>query len=181
MTEANINAPVPITPDLVPENVAALFNWSARQLVDRGEISFNQLGELLGIWHDDETRTYAVSDNKTYPVDGTREELIYLVNIDQDQQLIGYGEIRHPAKHHDPYFREKPFVGYTRTEREFRKRGFGRRRILEMGQFTMHAFGLPLYSSKLIRPKAKRLWQGLAEDELATAFVEGEHTRFVLN
>lgn len=130
------------------------------------------------IYHQSGDRTFAAKQTKTYDTNGDTEELVYLIDLDSNGKEEGHGEIRMNVSNDDPYFKNKPFVGYTATEDGFRRQGLGTRRLLIMNTFTQILYDLPLHSDTLITDDARRLWERLVAEGKAIKYQEGKNERF---
>lgn len=128
--------------------------------------------------HQSGDRTFAARQIKTYDTNGETEELVYILDLDNEENEKGHAELRMNISNNDPYFKNKPFVGYTETEDDFRKQGLGARRLLIMNVFAKILYVLPLHSDTLISAEASSLWKRLVEEGKATTYLEGEHERF---
>src|ERR1035437_1913726 len=70
---------------------------------------------------------FIVGCNKKY-LNGTQEYSSFLLDLNQNEELTGRSEIRYRKEHlGNPYFKDKPFVGWTKTEFDFQRQGLGRR------------------------------------------------------
>lgn len=89
---------------------------------------------------------FVAHQTKIYNPDSA-ERLVYLVEMSKSR-YIGHGEIRFNPNSEEPFFKDKPFVGFTNTEEAFRRRGIGTRRLEIMNGLTNILFNLPLHSSQ---------------------------------
>lgn len=148
---------------LQPEDVKGIDGFSLLAVVTSGQ--------------DDVTR-YVGQEGKTYTgTDGAEETLVHMIEFTKTDRQLGHGEIR-LGHSEDEFFKDKPFVGFTRTEEDFQCRGYGRKRLFVMNHLTHMLFGLPLHSSTLIAPPAESLWKRLAKEDLVETYREGAHVRY---
>ncbi len=120
--------------------------------------------------------TYFATQDKEYDT-GSIEKLIYLFEKNYEWEKIWHGEIRlcihnNNEKIFQNFFKDKPFVGFTQTEEDFFKKGYGILRLIHMNQLVTKEFGLKLYSSELPAPWAKRNREKLVEYGLAKQFLD---------
>jgi hypothetical protein len=124
---------------------------------------------------------YVGSERKIYDTDGTDETLVNIIEVTVgSNKVLGHGEIR-LGHSEEPFFKDKPFVGFTRTNPEFLRQGLGMRRVFAMNHLTRLLFDLPLNSSTLLSEDAARLWQRLCTDNLAESYLEGDRKRYAFS
>jgi hypothetical protein len=139
-------------------------------------------GPAKAIKHADGGQTYLASYEKDYGgASGGVEESTYLIDVDEAGDYCGYGEIRHSVSSDSEYFKDKPFVGYTRTEKGKGKKGLGLRRMAMMNAVSHMMYGQPLYSDTIQSEQAQRLWEALVKQGDAVKFKEGDHDRYVFS
>lgn len=120
--------------------------------------------------------TYFATQDKQYE-DGYTEKLIYLFEQNDQGIKIWHGEIRLCLDYDDEkifqnFFKDKPFEGFTNTEENFLKKGYGLLRWIHMNYLVNKIFALKLYSSDLLAPWAKRNREKLVEYGLATETID---------
>jgi len=162
----------------IPNQVMEWFEGRSSLLIDPRNYLQGNFSAFYVINHQSGDRTFAARQTKTYDTNGDTEELVYLIDVDSDGIEEGHGEIRMNISNDDPYFKNKPFVGYTETEGGFRRQGLGTRRLLMMNTFTQMLYDLPLHSDTLIADDARRLWERLAVEGKAIKYPEGQNERF---
>ncbi len=136
--------------------------------------------KLLKHVHQNGDISYFAEQNKTYSK-GNAERLTYIVDtrdINGEQVMTGYLEIRFSLTSENAYFKGKPFVGFTRTVEGFTGEGLGRRRLLTANSYVLSVYGAPLNSDTLISDVAERVWERLVADGLAESYQEGPYTRY---
>lgn len=118
--------------------------------------------EFYIIKHDNGDLTYVAEQQKKYPDDGDEvddyEKDTYFFET-KGGNKIGHGELRYNISSKDEFFIGKPFVGFTDTEKDYRRTGLGKRRIIEMNAYSQMRYKLSLHSSTTITPEAKKLWE----------------------
>ena len=164
----------------LPEAVWEFFVGRHRQFTPPGGVDTSRLGEFQRVFLENGDIAYLASEEKQY--DGSKEskEQCTYVYEARDGEKVGHGEIRWNDTSKDPFFVDKPFVGMTRTEEDFRREGLGLRRIKLMNAIAQMRYGKPLYSSTLMTREAKSVWGKLQEQGIAERFMEGDHERFVM-
>lgn len=124
--------------------------------------------------------TYFATQDKKYDDDSV-EKIIYLFEKDKRGVKIWHAEIRLCVYHNDPevfqtFFKDKPFVGFTKTENDFLKKWYGVLRSIHMNQLVNEEFDLKLYSSDVMCQwsGSKRNRQKLVEYGLAKKFLDND-------
>lgn len=166
-----------ISTELIPTDVANYFSFRSRKLTDAPPLPIADFDDLMIFNFGDAGNVYAAAHTKSYRTD-TVERLVYLADTDATGNLQGSGEVRLTVTDQSDYFRDKPFVGFTRTRRGYRELGLGMRRLHVMNAVTNNLFNLPLYSDTSVAPKAQRLWHRLVEQGVAEEYMEGQGRRF---
>lgn len=134
---------------------------------------------------DDTTTSYAASHIKDY--NGYPESDTHIVDLNGKGELVGWGYVRRDVDPVSLNQTGEPFVGYTYTETDFIRQGYGKRRLLAMNMASMAVHGLPLHSARSKpQPKAERLWKTLVAEGLAIAYdaddnsYDPHRTRYVM-
>ena len=168
----------------VPHNIMTFFEGKSSQFIRPALYVHLNFELFFCITHSNTEKTYGTKQKKSYEMftlhsDGLKnvEDLIYVADARSDKQ-IGHGEIRF-SDNKRKYFKKKPFVGYTKTEVEYRCQGYGLRRLHMMTVLSQAFWQLPLNSDTNIQEKAKRRWEYLSLTGLATKYKEGKNDRFV--
>jgi hypothetical protein len=154
-----------VTPSSIPEGVGEYFRASSAVLTLDGEIPLQQFDHLLRI--DGMGATTYLGEHEKLLAVGDTERTTYLVDLTSDTD----------------YFKDKPFVGYTRTYSDqlagdFSHRGYGRRRLHALNLAAQTLYNLPLHSDTVRSAPATRLWENLVADSLAEMYMQGQHTRY---
>ncbi|MBW3013676.1 hypothetical protein KY335_00370, partial [Candidatus Woesearchaeota archaeon] len=98
------------------------------------------------------------------------EELVY-VYVVNDDIVVGNGELRYSLEPEMDFFKNKPFVGFTETEEEFRERGLAIRRLVLMNALSQIFFGFPLNSNeRSMHPGGMAAWRHLAREGKARRY-----------
>ncbi|MCA9478238.1 MAG: hypothetical protein KC535_03775, partial [Nanoarchaeota archaeon] len=155
------------------------FESYSRRLVDPFFDSYRpkQFSQLYCININPQEQVFIAEQTKTDMDTNITEDLIYLVEM-LDDTKIGHGEIRYRFESEKPYFLNKPFVGFTKTDDGFTEKGYGTRRLHIMNALTQAHYHLPLYSSTLMADQARTIWEKLTFKEKAKRFLEEKLERF---
>jgi hypothetical protein len=167
-----------ITLEQIPPLVIGHFEKQAGDFVAPEDYQPGNFSELFRLDLDQGGLIYGATLVKNYPFpeDVETESLMYIADTDEQGEVYGYGEVRYNTTSQDPYFKDKPFVGFTETEENHRKQGFGMRRLIIMNTLAQKFFGHPLHSDAAInQAKAKPLWERLVEQGLAYEYIEDDN------
>ncbi len=160
-----------ITRDQIPQTVLEHFEGMSSRFISREKYQEGNFNAYYRIVHSDIQGfiTYIADQDKTYdykkpPV---LEKNVYFYEV-LDGNKVGHGELRYQpeAKEKDEYFKDKPFVGFTRTENDFLQKGFAKRRLLAMGAYSEMQWHLPLYAGDQNKT-ADKVWKSLVNENLA--------------
>lgn len=162
----------------IPTKVMDWFEGRSAMFIHPGDYKTGNFIAFYVIHHHLGDITYAARQTKTYDANGDTEDLVHVISLDSNGNEEEHAEIRNNISNTDPYFREKPFVGYTTTEEGFRNKGLGSRRLFIMNALSKMLYGFPLHSDTLISEEAKRLWERLVEQGKAIKYKEGERGRY---
>ncbi len=138
--------------------------------------NFESLFEVDNI---DGSKSYIAEQTKTYDTNKDTEKLTYIFDLHGDI-VSGHSELRYNISNKSKYFKNKPFIGFNDTEREFQRKGLGWRRMRLMNAFAQMRYGAPLYSDTLMSEQAEGLWQKLVKEGKAKKIKEGKVHRYVL-
>lgn len=168
----------------IPEEAVKLFESYGRKYISPEEYKAGNFEKLYTIGHDNGDITYVAEQTKILGKENYEQEKNAYFFESREGKEIGHGELRYNDVSEDKYFKNKPFVGYSATEKEYRRMGLGKRRIFEMNAYSQMRYQLPLYSGTVITPEVKRIWEALVKEGKAEKFREktGRTTRvrFVL-
>lgn len=111
-----------------------------------------------------------------------RSTYIYDTTINSGD-AVGFGEMRLGISDTSAYFKDKPFVGYTKTfhrenGEDYRRHGYGMRRLYALNLAARTLYNLSLHSDTNRSDAATRLWQKLVDNRRAEQYKEGQHKRF---
>jgi len=120
---------------------------------------------------------YLAEQDKTYDNTNETERLTFIVDT-RDSVETGYIEIRFNLASKSKYFKNKPFVGVTRTYEDFENEGLGTRRLRVANAYVVAVYGLPLCSDSLMTEGARAVWDKLVASHEAEKFKEGTHDRY---
>ena len=169
----------PISPDLVPTVVAGVLYDKSVLYVRSCGAQPEDFDVLMSAKHTNGVTSYVAQQQKTY-ANGQTEQVFHVVDAFNDEDYIGYGEIRFAVTDISDYFKDKPFIGMIWTESEYRGQRLGNlfQRLLLMKSVTETQLGLPLYSDTLISRSALRVAHRLVRAGLAEEVYESGLLRF---
>lgn len=121
---------------------------------------------------------YIARTVKEYGGEAGTEESTFVVDV-KEGGIAGRGEVRYHLTNNEDYFKDKPFVGFTETEKEHRRAGLAERRLRLMNALSQQKYGKPIHSDTVITEEARRLWEKLVDEGKARMYKEGRHDRFV--
>ncbi len=168
---------VEVTYEDLPQNVKIHFENQSSKFILPEAYKIGNFSKLCKFPHQNGDETYVGQQDKTYDTNGATERLTYFVDT-RDGEMTGYLELRLPVSDLSQYFKEKPFVGFTRTHSPFLSQGLGKRRLEEANAYSLSEHSLPLNSDSLVTEEAKRVWERLIEDDKAERYVENGKERF---
>ncbi|MCK4997079.1 hypothetical protein KAS08_02140 [Candidatus Pacearchaeota archaeon] len=126
------------------------------------------------------TESFVATQMKMYHNDEA-EHLTYLFERNGNE-TIGHGEIRFNPISPKLYFKDKPFIGWTSTERNFQNQGFGENRVYAFNALSHMIHGLSLHSDTLHCSKNQtKIWEKLERKNEATRYLENGHNRWHFN
>lgn len=166
----------------VPFSALGVFEGLSRRFILPDEYKPGEFTDVYRIEHANDV-AYGVRQLKTY-LNGSTEELFYIVQCTSDGDMLGRGEARFAFNSKKPFFRDKPFEEYTGTEGSYRRNGLGIKRTCLLNVISKTLWNLPLHSSTQfvrhgdVRP-AKRVWEKLVAFELAIPYLEKGKQRYV--
>jgi GNAT superfamily N-acetyltransferase len=150
-----------ISPDQVPKEAIDFFDGMGARFVPPEEYTQGNFEQLYVINHANGDITYIAEHEKQYD-ENNKEQNTYFLETRNGKE-IGHGELRLVTVGPDEYFKQ-PYVGFTDTEKEYRRQGLGTRRVLEMGAYAKMQYSLPIHSDTLIWEKALKVWEKLEKE-----------------
>lgn len=159
-------------PEDVPHQVADEFLSQGAKFIDRHSVpkSMQDFDNIRRFVHENDDISYLANQKKHYQ-NGSSENVIHLIDAKPDGSVSGVGEVRFNPLSEDDYFKEKPFVGWTASEEEFRHEGLGRRRLLVMKLATSAEFGLALHSGTVHSDdNVIKIWERLVSEGKAVSY-----------
>lgn len=166
------NSFTPLDPYELPDEVTDTLVARGGLYISKAQVPKTQhdFGNLRHIKHESGDLSYLADQTKVYG-NGESESTIHLVDTTPKGQLTGVGEVRFNPQSNDDYFKDKPFVGWTHTEKEYRSEGLGRRRLLVMKLAAAAEFGLTLHSDTLLaHDAATQIWKHMVDRGLAEEY-----------
>ena len=119
--------------------------------------------------------SYAAEHMKTYRTDGHTELVTYIADTNDQEEVMGFGELRYALDSPEPYIQGKPVVGWTETADDHRGQGLGQHRLRTMNQVALTLYGAPLHSDIYFSDDAaERVWKKLVREHEAEKFIETE-------
>jgi hypothetical protein len=161
-----------VTIESIPKEVLVFFEQRSALYVNIDVYKEKNFENFYEIIHNNADRSYVAVQTKEYP-DGTVEKDTYFFDTRNNEEL-GYGEVRFNQRSENDYFKNKPFVGITRTLEKFQRQGLGKRRVLEMGAYTEMQYQLPLNSDSLLSAESKEVWENLINEDMAEKYIEAQ-------
>ncbi len=181
---------LPISYDELPNAAALHFEHRAQLLVSPKEYKPKNFSHIYLLTHPDGRKTYVAEHEKSFE-EGEKDQWVYFADYEGDT-MAGYGDlVNNIESQHELNMIGKPYTNFTRTYgvedkegggQDFRGKGFGQRRIIEMNAYAQARFGYPLHSSSIIKPDQgadglstpERIWERLVAEGKAESFVEGK-------
>lgn len=176
-----------ITPEAVPSAAIEIFEHRSRCFIDPETYKPLNFTALYLVTHEDGSRTFAARQTKV--LSAGPEESTYFVDINENNEYLGYSELRYVYNNSKSFFQKKPLEQWSGTEDGSRRMGLSIRRILVMNALSQMLYGLPLYSithfiydtnpeDMRIQPQ-KLVWEKLVSEGIARKFEESGQDRFV--
>ncbi len=163
----------------IPKEAMTFFENHSELLISSKDYKPGNFEFFFLIKHSNGDITYLAQQTKNYHEKVGIERLTYFWET-RNKENIGHGELRYNISDKDEFFKNKPFVGFSETEKEFQKQGLGKRRLLLMNAYSQMLYQLPLYSSDIITPKAENIWVQLEGEGLAQKLIGENRKRYVM-
>lgn len=161
----------------LPPQIAEYLETQSRKLVRDETYRVGNFDTLYSFTHANEDITYVGQQDKTYDTNNRTERLTFFVDT-REGEITGYLEMRLALTDLQRFFKNKPFVGFTRTHESFQKQGLALRRLEEANAYSLAEYGFPLNSDTLLTDEAKRVWERLVEAGRAEQYKENDNPRF---
>lgn len=105
--------------------------------------------------------------------DGEFERTVQLIDLTHQGHVIGAGEVVYRPQSSLDAYRDKPFVGWTKTDKSYCGEGLGRRRLTLMRMSSLACFGRALHSDMVIAHEhVHRIWERFVAEGEAVAYEE---------
>ena len=156
----------------VPKIVFDKFKERNQGYYDEKNVDVGAYDAFFTIKHPNGDVTYLAEQTGSYDTEGDTEEMTYFVDT-RESEILGYGELRNNLTNRSEDYKDKPYVGYTRTEDAHARQGLGARRLLEMNAVSEMKYGLPLHSGIIIEPRITSLYEGLVKKGLVKKIFTG--------
>ena len=188
MTETNKRISFESTsPQDLPSNVKDKFISRGSLYINKQTApkSMDDFENVRRVVHANGDISYLANQNKIYS-SGAQEETIHLVDTTAESRLTGEAEVRFNSASEEDYFKDKPFVGWTSTEKEARHEGLGRRRLIVMKFAAAAEFGLALHSDTVFSHEdVGKIWERLVDEGQAEQYIQpdsaGNNLRYKFN
>jgi|SRR3989344_2118918 len=167
-----------ISSEQITDNAMDFFERKSSMYIHPKNYKPGNFRSFYEIRHGDESKTYVAEQIKTYD-SGEQEINTYFVDIYNDE-IAGYSELRLGITNEREYFKNKPFVGFTKTYSKFGKRNLAERRLYMMNAFSKMRYDFPIYSDTVMTDRPKEMWERLVSERKAKKIKEGEKDRYVL-
>jgi hypothetical protein len=131
-----------VTISEIPENALTFFESKSMQFISPENYHPENFDKLFIIKTVNNDLIYVANQTKTYDTNGDNEKLTYFFETRNENQ-IGLSELRLNTSNKIEYFKNKPFVGFTKTEENHKNTGLGKRRIMMMNAFSQNFIILP--------------------------------------
>ena len=179
-----------ISSDDVPPEILQHFESKSRLLVSPEYYVKGNFTHFSLITHPNDSKTYVAEQIKSFNEGSEKDNFVYFVDEEGDQ-MAGYGELINTFESQNHGAIGKPYVGFTRTYGpsdkkgsgyDFRRKGLGRRRLIEMNAYAQTRFGYPLHSSRILvhdnlhteESAPRRIWESLVKEGKAESYMEGK-------
>ena len=166
-----------ITYDDLPEEIKKHFEEQSNKFMFREDYTVGNFSNIHQFTHPNGDVTYVAQQDKTYGTDRRTDRLSYFADT-REGQITGYLELVLALDDLRDYFKDKPFVGNTRTQPDFLKEGLARRRLLEANAYSLSEHSLPLHSDTIMTEGAKGVWESLVDDGKAEKYDEDGNVRY---
>lgn len=170
-----------ISIDLIPQRVLEKFEAHSKRFILPNEYKPGNFNKLLLIRFQNGDIIYAAKQIKIY--DNKREEECTYFFETRGDEILGRSEMRYGLKYkkeNSKYFKDKPFVGFIKTESDMKKTGLGTRRLFAMNAVSHMIYGQPLYSDTVNSDEMINVWEELVKKGKAEKFKEGKFDRYVV-
>jgi hypothetical protein len=172
----------------LPEVVRSHIESESRHLIHRDKYREGNFSKILCFTHENGDITYLAQQDKQYGTDDETERLTYFVDT-RDGVMTGYLEMRWALTDMSDYFKNKPLVGFTRTQEGYFKEGLAERRLRQANAYSLSEYGYPLNSDSRLSKEARKVWERLVDAGLAELYFDGrdsegdpiERFRFIKN
>ena len=161
-----------IDTDDVPAEAARHFWFRSDAYTDEKRLILPQFEHFYRVEDSSGVVSFCTEHAKTYATNKDTESNAYVIDLGDDEEVLGVGEIRYGLTNPAEYFKNKPFVGFTRTEQKYQRIGLGFRRLMVMNALAEILYRRPLNSDSLISNEAAGVWRKLVRAGLAESYIE---------
>ncbi len=114
--------------EALPPSVKEYFESRSAMYINQAEYSPQNFEKVLTFTFPNGDIGYIAEQLKDYSNEVGIERLTYITDT-RDGVELGYLELRLNITSDMPYFKNKPFVGFNRTNEGFQRQGLGERRL----------------------------------------------------
>lgn len=173
-----------ISYDDLPIQAKDRFEFYSSRFIMPYEYKPNDFDNLISITRLDKSVNFIATQKRRFEQSDTLfdyESLIYLVEMNPEGEKIGHAEIRHIISGSKEYKKSlgKVIVRFNNTDTSFRKMGYGKRRLILMGNLAKVFFNKPLHSDSLISDNAIKTWESLVREGLAKKIEDNKDIGFI--
>jgi hypothetical protein len=166
----------------IPQDLMERFEHLSRRFIHPREYKPRDFVFSLKMDFDNGDSSYSALHPVIYNLGKQHEEMkefdLYSMELDKNGVFTGRFEIRYQPDSNHPYFKNKPFVEWAETEKDFQHQGLGIRKHRTMGALSRAVYGLALHVDSNFEEE-KRLIEKLASLGEVTRYLEGRKDRFV--
>ncbi|MDP1689824.1 MAG: hypothetical protein Q8L52_01295 [bacterium] len=161
----------------LPQDVKKHFESQSRKFILPETYHVGNFNKIYKFTHPNGDVTYVGQQDKVYNTNDSTERLTFFADT-RDGQMTGYLELRFALTDLNKYFKNKPFVGFSRTNATFLRQGLAKRRLEEANAYSVSEHRLPLNSDSFVTEKARGVWERLMVEGKAEKYKEGDNERF---
>ena len=170
----------PIAANEIAGKALKHFEEKGHLFIDRSQSEVQQLNNFFIVEHGDDTQTYVARHIKG------DKHCLYLYDTNNQGAYIGHGEIQFNTSSESDQFKDKPFMMFTVTNEDFRRKGYGLRRLYLMNALSHTLYNLPLHSDILTSNGTEMewkqdvcgVWKKAVTEGRAEAYEENSETRY---
>lgn len=167
--------------DQIPEAALVHFDNRITRYVKPEEYDPSNADRLLLVEHAEGDKTYVMQYEVVMENTSETEKQVSLCDVDSEGEQTGYLDLVNVVSSEEPFFKDKPFVAFTRTTGA-KAKGYGTRRYLVANAVSQTLFDKPLCSDTMLGAEdsvQRGLWRKFVDEGKAERFIEqGGKERF---